>query len=467
LLALALAWTVFAVYGSLVPLQYHSVNLADAIEIFRNLPPLWVGMGTRADWVANILLFVPLTFFWLGALTCDRRVSAKVVAACLVVAVAAAAAVALEFTQIWFAGRTVSRNDIVAEILGGLVGAGVWLGAGQSIVAWLRLFSLDRRPRSRFVWLLQVYLLGFVIYSVIPLDLTISLTELYHKYKSGQVLLVPFSYHYDSPATVVYQFFADIAVFVPVGAWIALTQRNPARSRSLVVVGIIGGGIIAGLIEFAQLLVLSRFTDVTDVLLGTIGAGTGAWLVQRNSTQESSADASRRRFGADSRSSLLWLATIAAYSLFLMLGFWFPFELSHDRALIVKRLDGFFRVPFLALYLGSEFNAIKQLLVRVLLFAPLGVMWARVATLRRTTSTRRLLLLCGFVYSAGLALGIEAAEILMPSKIADSTEVLLCSAGALGGLYAGSVLLGSHKREAASAGAIRQASDEARDGKCL
>src|SRR5688572_17710527 len=192
-LLLAAAWTVFAVYGSLVPLLYHHVELEDAIRQFRNLPPLWTGMGTRADWVANILLFIPLTFFWMGAWTCDRGRLAKTMAAVVLAVLATTAAIALEFTQIWFSGRTVSRNDIVAETMGGGLGIVVWLAIGPRIVAWLRRYSSDREPRSAMRWLLGAYLVGFGIYSVIPLDLTISVTELYGKYRRGAVLLVPFS----------------------------------------------------------------------------------------------------------------------------------------------------------------------------------------------------------------------------------------------------------------------------------
>ena len=51
---------------------YRPVGWSDAVEQFRNLPPLGFGLGTRADLVANILLFIPLTFFWLGATTRGR-----------------------------------------------------------------------------------------------------------------------------------------------------------------------------------------------------------------------------------------------------------------------------------------------------------------------------------------------------------------------------------------------------------
>ena len=432
----AVAWTVFAVYGSLVPLHYQPTAFSDALQRFENLPPLWFGIGTRADWVANILLFIPLTFLWMGALACDRGPVARAAAGLAVVPLAAAASVALEFTQIWFPGRTVSRNDIVAESLGAVVGVLAWVGVGQHVVNWLRTYAGDRSQPSQIRWLLQAYLLGFLIVSVLPLDLTISLTEIYHKYQRGQVLLIPFTYHYESLAVMAYQFFADIMVFVPVGAWLAITERDRATGRSLLLVGLVGGAIIAAAIEFAQLLVLSRFTNVTDVILGTVGSGIGAWLVVLGNTHAVS-----RPDPIDSvprwKKAMPWLVAIVGYSLFLVVGFWFPFEFSRDGALVRARLQDFlYRVPFLSLYRGTEFNAIDQLLIRVLLFAPLGAMWAYVAALARTRPARRLLASVGFVYTACLAFGIEAVEVFMPSKVADSTEVFLCAAGALIGLYA-------------------------------
>ena len=63
---LALGYLVFVVYGSLVPLDYTPVPWDEAVERFRNIRFLQLGIGSRADWVANLLLFIPLTFLWLG-----------------------------------------------------------------------------------------------------------------------------------------------------------------------------------------------------------------------------------------------------------------------------------------------------------------------------------------------------------------------------------------------------------------
>jgi len=432
LLLFALGWTTFAVYGSLVPLQYQPVNWAVAIDRFRNLPPLWYGMGARADWVANILLFVPLAILWMGALSCDRGWLARIAAAAVVIPACFAGAVALEFTQIWFDGRTVSRNDILAEAIGSVLGALLWLGVGQQLVEWVRSYGLDRSPASRIGWLLLAYVVGFIVYSLIPLDLTISFTELYKKYEKGQVILIPFSYPYGSVANAVYQLAADILVFVPVGAWLAHSQAHRRRHRSLVLFGIAGGVLFALGLEILQALIVSRYSDATDIVLSGLGAGLGAWLITRFTPSGANA---LTRTSTDSLTRLLAPGIVLlAYSAILAIGFWFPFEISRDRLILRHRLELFFQVPFNALYQGSEFNAIKQVLVRLLLFAPVGVLWAHLAHLAASSGIRRVVLFAGVIYSAGLAAGIELAQIFMPEKIADSTEILFCVVGALAGL---------------------------------
>jgi glycopeptide antibiotics resistance protein len=426
---------------------YHPVEWQDAIEQFRNLPPLGFGLGTRADLVANILLFVPLTFFWHGATTRGRSQPIRLLAGGMIISLAVAAAFALEFTQIWFAGRTVTRNDIVAESAGGIIGVVLWLAAGERAMAWLARYRSDRRPRSQLVWLLQAYTLGLLIYSVIPLDLTISVTELYDKYQDGKVLLVPFSYSYASPSTVIYQFFADVMTFVPVGAWLALTDWHRKLARSPLVGALIGSAVIAVIVEFAQLLVVSRFTDVTDILLGTAGAGLGALFVarfDRSSSQGSSevfADGGLQRVAP-------WVVALAVYSAFVAVGLLFPFEFTTDRALIERRLEGFLtRIPLLALYLGDEFNAIKQTLIRLLVFVPVGVLWAFLVQVAYSRVLRWLLTIVAVVHAAGLALFIELVQVLMPARIADLTEVGLCTIGAIIGLSCTSRILRSRDSE--------------------
>src|SRR5688572_32979594 len=68
----ALSFTALAIYGSLVPLEYRPLELAEALERFRQVPFLKLTVESRADWVANLLLFVPIGFLWLGVWSMDR-----------------------------------------------------------------------------------------------------------------------------------------------------------------------------------------------------------------------------------------------------------------------------------------------------------------------------------------------------------------------------------------------------------
>ena len=70
---LTLGYSAFVIYGSLVPLHFQRQPLDEAWAYFQQIPYLDLGIGSRADWVANILLFVPLAFLWHGVLW-PRRV---------------------------------------------------------------------------------------------------------------------------------------------------------------------------------------------------------------------------------------------------------------------------------------------------------------------------------------------------------------------------------------------------------
>ncbi len=61
-----LSYLAFVIYGSLVPLEFRDRSWDDALQAFSRIPFLHLGIGSRADWIANILLYMPLTFIWSG-----------------------------------------------------------------------------------------------------------------------------------------------------------------------------------------------------------------------------------------------------------------------------------------------------------------------------------------------------------------------------------------------------------------
>ena len=180
----ALACMSFIVYGSLLPFEIRHKTLFEALNLFRNIPYLQLGVGSRADWIANIVLYIPLSFFadaWLsnGSGICARRLNRIA----LVVAAGAALAVAVEFTQIWFAPRTVSLNDIIAEIIGTVIGVALWESAGR------RLSALGEKVMAGGPAAVQsaavLYVLAYIALSLFPYDFNASGQVLAAKLANG------------------------------------------------------------------------------------------------------------------------------------------------------------------------------------------------------------------------------------------------------------------------------------------
>ena len=122
----ACGYLLFVVYGSLVPLDYHPHPPDAAWRDFLETRYLKLGVGSRADWVANILLYIPLAYLLCaGVVAGVGSAVARFIGVAAVFAFCAAVALSVEFTQLFFPPRTVSLNDIVAEFVGAQKGLGV------------------------------------------------------------------------------------------------------------------------------------------------------------------------------------------------------------------------------------------------------------------------------------------------------------------------------------------------------
>jgi len=428
---LTLGYSAFVIYGSLVPLQFRPRPLGEAWEYFRRIPYLELGIGSRADWVANILLFVPLAFLWLGVLWPNRGWIAKALASSFVLIGCVGLSVAIEFTQIFFPPRTVSLNDIIAESIGAVIGSLFWWSTGGRVMRWLAGWFEAHAPTGTAERLLYAYLFLLFGYSVLPLDLTISFIEIYHKWREGKVLLVPFSAAYETGAQRAYALLADIAIWIPAAFLWKLSSLRPGRKIVLYVLA------CATIIEVLQLFVYSRVTSITDVLMagcgGAIGVALARWLRPSTGDQRSprSADFSGGYF------ALLWILALAGWAGVLMVVFWYPFDFSTDWGFVHGRLAALKRVPFEAYYFGTEFRAVTEVFHKTGFFFPLGALLAvGAAGIRRRLAVPAVLMhVASALVVACAAAGIEIGQLFLPDKIADTTDWLLETFGGLVGYF--------------------------------
>lgn len=444
---LALAYALFVVYGSLVPLNFTPLPWAEAIERFRNLAQLQFTLGTRADWGANLLLFVPLAALAAAAVGPypqrhgGRRARLLVLGpACL------ALSVLIEFLQVYFPPRVVSLNDIVAQALGTTIGLSVWWAFAPAVERWLHELPLARGRSSLAQQVLAAYLVLLFAYSLLPLDLTISPVEIYHKWREGRVLLLPLAARSAGWAAAAYEYISDVAIWIPVAVLRQLARPRPAARAVLGVVA------LAALLELLQLFVFTRVVDVSDVLMAALGGWLGVRLAGRLGSSAEAPGHSNGRHAA----ALRWLALTFVWLIVLVVVFWFPFDFQVERSALLARLQALSRVPFETYQQGSELHAATQLLHKLGFFIPLGVALERLAVALAGRRPPAWLGATMLAFAAACALGIEAGQLLLPGKVADGTDALLEWLGAALGFGVASWWV---KRWAPAAGSTRLRSD--------
>jgi VanZ family protein len=417
---LLLLVVMIAVYGSLVPLHYRALPFDVALDEFSRIPFLNLGVHSRADFVSNILLFVPAGFFAMGVLRpAGGGPVLAALAAALIAMAAATLSLGIEFVQLYFPPRTVSLNDVIAETSGACAGAVLWIVAGPALARAARGILTERERPALAVRLLGAYAGAFLIAQLLPLDLTIDPGELATKFREGRVLVVPFAHHYASAADAFWDLAADVVLHLPIGALAVLgwTRRGTRRAWPMA----FALGIVAvSFVEAAQLLVFTRVSDVTDVLLGGAGVALGAAAVRGRGTRTVVTDESRWRLAA-AAAAVVWTGVIVTYH-------WYPFDFVVTGDMFRSRVPVFLAAPFASYYAGSEFHAFTEITRKLILALPLGSLIELAAGPRRTGSWAVTAALLALPLAALVV--IEAGQMFLPTRVPDLTDALVGTCGA-------------------------------------
>jgi glycopeptide antibiotics resistance protein len=402
----------FFVYGSLVPLHWTPQPVAAAWQAFTALPgPQWRG-EERVDVAVNFLLTFPLAFGWAHLASAGRMGLARLLSGMAVWPGLALLSLLVEFAQVFFPPRDPSWTDVAAQWAGALAGVAAYAAAGGRFRSLLRGLAPHQAARARSQRWLAVYLGLLLAFSVMPLDLTISPIELYRKWRDGGVILVPFGAPWQGAWQFAYDFASDVGLWVPVGMLWRLDGRS-RRFRAVVLRGLLA----AAAVECAQLLVLSRLSDVTDVLLAGVGVALGAALPSWLRGWSGWAPARQAR----------WLAVgVCLWLVAAVVVLWSPFDFTMAQFSTGRAIEAFTRLPFQTYFFRGEFGALNEIVRKLLVFLPGGLLLGAWAARRPDLAVASL----GLVALCLTALVFEIGQLFVPSKVADTTDAVLGCLGA-------------------------------------
>ena len=419
-LVLAALYGVFVVYGSLVPLDFTFHSFDKALSQFLKTPYLPLHIENRADLMANFLLYIPLAFFAMGAVTREGRLPGRGLIGLCVTIAGGALAVSVEFAQVFFPPRTVSLNDIFAESVGSAAGVALWMFFGQRITAWVRDLGRLRNRRRLAAHILTGYVVVLAVYEMYPFDFVLSMDELLAEIRTGKVHLMPFA---DWGQLSMLAVAVKTAVLLPVGYLCALTGFG--RGRLLRIAAI--GGLFALTIQCLHVFIYTRGSSATDVFLGALGAAAGSWLAGRFGP------AAVRPFAQTPLwKAVSWLGRLAmaiAGATAIVWYKWQPFAWQWPKEGVMSCVVGWVRIPFYHQYYNTEFQATLQ--VAQDFGAPLILALLLTSVLRKWGATGRWV---AGITAGGIAAVAEAGQMLIPTRVPDLTTMVIAGIGAVAGV---------------------------------
>lgn len=267
---ITLGLVALVIYASLFPFALEGRSFAEALDRFEKgcqHTPIELG-----DFIANILLFIPLGYFLLGALRVDRA-GGSLLATMAALVSACALSVSVEFLQAFFPPRTPCLNDILAQVLGACLGVTAWQCAGRLLTARIRgvWMSHDLRPHAGSLLLAYVVLALAAV--LLPFHLELQFEALGQRFGSAVSRAAAFEF-VDTTAYV-----WSAVLLLPAGVLAAFVTRRAGRvgeERRALLYGI----VVVALISLAGLMARGKMFDLFTVPVALLAFAAG-WLQGR------------------------------------------------------------------------------------------------------------------------------------------------------------------------------------------
>lgn len=405
--ALLLLWSLFIIYGTLLPFHFRFDPAAAAAKL-RDLGGALRRPTSRADVVSNVLLFVPWGLFYAFRAAGRGRPSGMAMAGAIFGGLILSGA--MEFAQLFLPSRTTSLIDLATNtagsILGALVGRPLALRARTAWSPRLRQ-QFGRRPLAACTTAMAI---AFIVAGLSPFDVSLDMGSLKGSIRSARPIPFGPDLGSTSPPPEPWAWAREGLTWAFAGGLTLLALREAGSNGPPAVAGVVilcGG--LATLIEVAQLAIPARVSDASSVVVAIVGAAAAAAVV-----------------GSIPRwTARRWIGPgLTCWASAILLAAWTP-PVPAPAGRWPPDWSQF--VPFWSYYRRTDIYAVADLLDQMLAFATFGALLAAEDARR---AVRRSLLL-------GLAFGIilEAGQLLLADRTGEITDALSASAGAALGAW--------------------------------
>ena len=410
------------VYGSLLPFHWNGLSLSAAWANFQDIPLLKLGVASRADLVANLLLYIPFGLLLCGWLVGENRQPRLMsIGMLLSLLLSLTVALGVEFIQQFFAPRTVSLNDIFAELAGSILGIALWPVIGKHLTRLPQ--TIANGGTQAREGMLIAYALLYAVLSLFPYDFLLSFDEWRDKLAAGAAGWV------FAPNCGERCFLRLIPEALLVAPLAALIFRHPRQHHlpSLLLSAAITGAILGVLIESLQLTIASGISQGASVISRAAGLALGAGLIPVARSMDWFA---LRRY----INPILSLCILPYLGALAWLNGWF----SGDRLGVsegLERLGDIHFAPFYYHYFTTETVALASLLFQAALYLPIGAglwLWHWSSFRSEWQQDHQLRTVVAGLVAGIVACIIEAGKLFITAKHPDPTNILIAAAAAMG-----------------------------------
>ena len=427
-------FVLFVIYNTLIPFRfdYGLQDLGTRISKVEWRPfSSENGRVSLTDVVGNIILFVPFGFLLYRVL----YYAGKSWPILWSVVASAAFSFSIEFIQLFIEVRSTSPHDLINNTLGGLIGASCAAVYSANLSSINRKIFYDLLSRKPF--LLIVITIGLLqsIAAIMPFTVSITISDLQHNLKGAN--LIPFAYQsvgnlflsspnrrdelpFDSMA-----FVGGLIFWTVIGYLLALCYRSYWKNKSYGRLLLVGLPIVYfPMVELVQLFIVSRISDINDIICGYLGAAVGIVLYYILRPVR------RKMFHTDLDLLKIPLLMYGVFTLFSGLQ---PFDWTFSFANLAGHLKLEILVPFHAYFRKTSLWNIYDLAASLIFFVPIGLYWT--CRLREKgygwAQIYFLTTLSGFLVGAL----IEVAQFFSATRVAEITNALAYGLGGAIGTF--------------------------------